>query len=210
MQCQAKNKATKEQCRRRAITGKTVCYVHGGASRGSVASATYKHGRYSKYLPARLSGRYQEAQADTELLALREEISLIDSRLSDLLQRVDTNEAGHWWKELNRVYDDFRVATAKADTEAARHCLNEWGRIVQLGSSDYAAWDEVYNTIEQRRKLVESERKRLVEMSQVLTVERVMLLISALTDVIKSHVTDHGILSAISADIGKLISIEPS
>lgn len=184
--------------------------MHGGKTPRDRGLPQTTHGRYSRYLPARLAGRYQEAQADTELLALREEISLIDSRLSDLLQRVDTNEAGHWWKELQRVYDDFRVATAKADTEAARHCLNEWGRIIQSGSSDYAAWDEVYSTIEQRRKLVESERKRLVEMSQVITAERAMLLISALTDVIKSHVTDIGILSAISADIGKLITIEPS
>lgn len=165
------------------------------------------HGRYSKYLPARLAARYQEAQADTELLALREEISLIDSRLSDLLKRVDTNEAGHWWKELQRVYKEYREAEGKADLPAMRAALYQWGDIVRLGTSDYAAWNEVYNVLEQRRKLVESERKRLVEMQQMITSERAMLLISALVGVVRDHVTDPIILKAISADVGKLIAI---
>lgn len=211
MQCTATSKASGQQCRRSAVTGYRVCQVHGAGSpyKGRPGGGQWtKEGRYSKYLPARLAGRYQEAKADTELLALREEISLVDSRLADLLLRVDTHEAGHLWKELQRIHEEFKEATAKADTESARRCLLEWGRIVQAGVSDYAAWNEVYNVLEQRRKLVESERKRLIEMQQVITAERAMLLIGALTDVIRTHVTDRNTMAAIVADVGKLITVE--
>lgn len=156
MQCQAKCKATGQRCRRRAVKGKRVCTVHGGLTPAGTASIHYRSGRYSKHLPARLTERYQEAQTDQRLLELREEIALIDSRLSDLLP-----------------------------TEA---------------------WPEIYALIEHRRRLVESEHGRLVEMRQMLSVENAMLMISALTDIIRTHVTDRKILAAISGDVAKLIT----
>lgn len=210
VKCDAKSKRTGAPCKARAVKGSNKCYHHGGKSLSGPASPTFKTGRYSKYLPARLAGRYQEAQEDTELLALRDEVSLVDSRLADLLRRVDTHEAGHWWRELRRVHSEYQSAEKKADIPAMRHWLSEWGRIAQFGLTDYAAWNEVYNVLEQRRKLVESERKRLVEMQQMITSERAMLLITALVDVVRQHVSDRNTLAAISADVGKLITVDSS
>ena len=155
MQCQAKSKATGVQCRRRAVKGKRVCTVHGGLTPSGHASPHFKSGRYSRYLPARLTERYREAQADQRLLELREEIALIDARLCELLPTED------------------------------------WAQILQV--------------IEQRRRLVVSENRRLVEAGQMLSVEQAMLMIAALTDIIKVHVTDRKLLAAITADVAKLI-----
>src|SRR3954469_9482211 len=118
MQCAAKCKATGEQCRRWAVNGKRVCTVHGGLTPSGHASPHFKSGRYSRYLPSRLSERYHEAQADQRLLELREEIALIDARLCDLLATED--------------------------------------------------WEQIYRVIEQRRRLVDSENRRLVEARQLL------------------------------------------
>ena len=41
----------------------------------------------------------------------------------------------------------------------------------------------------------------------MITAENAMLLVAALVGVIREHVTDRGILNAISADIGKLTAI---
>jgi hypothetical protein len=207
VECNAKSKRTGEKCKARAVLGKTKCYHHGGATPRGRALPQTTSGKWSEDLPTRLAGRYKEARADTELLGLREEVSLIDSRLADLLKRVDTNEAGYWWKELQRVYKEYRAAERKAELPAMIASLREWGDIVQSGVNDYAAWNEIQNTLEQRRKLVESERKRLIEMQQVITSERAMLLISALVGIVQNHVTDDRTLKAISADVGKLITI---
>lgn len=210
MQCKATVRKTGEQCRRAAVTGKTVCQVHGAGSpyKGRPGGGVMTQGgRYGSSIPARLASRYYEARTDIELLVLREEVSLVDSRLADLLKRVDTNEAGHWWKELQRVYKEYRAAEGKADLPAMRHSLYEWGSIIQLGLSDYAAWNEVYNVLEQRRKLVESERKRLVEMQQYVTAEKAMALISSLVGIVQDHVADPKIYAAIAADVGKLITV---
>jgi len=66
-------------------------------------------------------------------------------------------------------------------------------------------WEQIYEVIEQRRRLVVSENRRLVEAGQMLSVEQAMLMIAALTDIINTHVTDRKLLAAITADVSKLI-----
>lgn len=206
MQCQAKAKSTQKQCRRRAVNGKRVCTVHGGLTPGGIASPHFKTGRYSKHLPERMAEKYQESINDPELLALDAEISLVDARLEDLISRVDTGESGTLWKMAQASFMDFRAANTSGDQDKMTVALSELNRLLNLGVDDYKAWDEVGKMLEQRRKLVESERKRLMDMEQMITVERTMVLLSAVVSIIRENVTDRKILSAISSDIGRLIS----
>ena len=207
-QCNATSKRTGEACKARAVNGSTKCYHHGGKTPSGIASPNLKHGRYSRYLPARLSGQYEASKNDPALLELREDIALIDSRLSDLIVRVDTGESGQIWKDLVETYSELDIAIRKKDSVSMMQSLTELNRLVNLGKDDYRAWSEIHEVIEQRRRLVESERKRLVEAKQTLTIDQAMLMISALTDIIRTHVTDRKILSAITADVDKLIMVE--
>lgn len=183
--------------------------MHGGTTPRGLASPLLKHGRYSKHLPTRLAGRYEEALRDTELLALREDISLLDARLGDVLARVDTGESGWLWSRLKEQATDLRAARRAQDTVAAAAALNDLLSLVDAGHQDYAAWSDVRSLLDQRRRLVESERKRLVEMQQTLTVERAMLLVGAVAGIVKAHVTDRAQLAAISADLGALLDRSP-
>lgn len=63
------------------------------------------------------------------------------------------------------------------------------------------AWPEIQSLIEQRRKLVESERKRLVELHQVVSADQAMLMVRSLIASVREHVSDPAILRAISADL---------
>lgn len=184
------------------------CKLHGGASLSGMASPVYKHGRYSKHLPTRLAERYGEAQTDSDLLALRDEVALTDARLADVLGRVDQGETGELWKEAGKALAELvEVIDAPG---ARRSAITRLRDLLTRGVADWAAWDEVGKLLEQRRRLVESERKRLVEMQQTITAERAMLLIGAIAGIIQTHVTDRALLSAISADIGKLVAGGPA
>lgn len=184
------------------------CHYHGGKSLAGLASPTYQTGRYSKVLPARLAGRYAEAQADAALLELRDDVALVDARLADLLGRVDTGESGALWQALQALRLDVITYKRAGDTVKTAEALNVLLDLVGQGHADYRAWAEIGGVIEQRRKLVESERKRLVEMQQTLTVERAMLLIGAISGVIKAHVHDRTTLAAIGRDIESIISAD--
>ncbi len=198
--CGAKTRAG-AQCQNASMSNGR-CRMHGGSTPTGVALPQTKHGRYSKHLPTRLAGAYAEAQADGRLLELRDDIALIDARLQDVLGRVDTGESGEVWQRL--VKAKVEVLTAPKEEKTAR--LADLLRLIDEGADDYAAWMDVRSLVEQRRKLVESERKRLVEMQQTITAERAMLLIGAITGIIKAHVTDSAQLGAIAADIGALVA----
>lgn len=185
------------------------CAIHGGKSLAGMASPSFKTGRYSKHLPTRLMARYQEAQSDPTLLALRDEVALIDTRLAELLGRVDTGESAKRWQEAQTAFDALRKARTLADAKAFAAAMDELEQTLVIGN-DYDLWSEIANVVDLRKRLVESERKRLVEMQQMITSERAMVLLTTVAGIIKEHVTDTNVLAAISAEFRRLVAIEPS
>lgn len=70
---------------------------------------------------------------------------------------------------------------------------------------DDAIWRAVGGSIDQRRRLVLSESKRLKEMRQVLTVEQATAFVHALLAAVREHVQDRPTLYAISEAAGRLL-----
>src|SRR5215813_8022692 len=100
MQCSAHSKRSHEQCKRPATPGRHVCHIHGGKTPAGIAAPRFKHGRYSKYLPTRMLPSYRKALQD-QSLTIFGEIALLQARIDDLLQRVDTGESGKLWADLH-------------------------------------------------------------------------------------------------------------
>src|SRR5215203_1430601 len=80
------------------------CRMHGGASLKGTDLPQFRHGRYSKSLPDKLAGRYEEALSDEERHDLRDEIALAEAKIFDLLlgmKRGEFDEA-RAWKDVDR------------------------------------------------------------------------------------------------------------
>ena len=206
--CGAKTRSG-EPCKKWAMPNGR-CRLHGGLQPNGLASPNFKDGRYSKYLPARLAGKYLEAQNDPELLNLGGEIGLVEARIAELLEGVDRDAAGRVWAKIRATYDDLDLAMKTGDSGGTIACMAELGKLTRTGNRDYYAWEEIVKLIEQRRKLVDSERKRRVDMQNMITADRAMLLVSAIVGVIRDNVADRKVLTRISNEIGKLITVEPS
>lgn len=188
------------------------CRMHGGATPAGIASPHFRTGRYSRYLPDRLLARYHTGQADPDLLSQHEEIALIDARLADLLQRVDTGESGMQWKKARKAFADLQKALnneTEPDGMDQFQALAALAEAIAEGIADYEAWNEVNRTLNRRRQLVESERKRFVEMQQTITVERAMTLIAAMADIVKRHVSDQTTRTLIGRELLQLTGREP-
>ena len=203
--CTAKSKRTGHQCKKDAVIGRNTCHIHGGKTLQGAESPLTKTGRYSKYLPERLQGRYQEAQADGDLILLRDEIALIDSRITELLGKLDLGESNAAWQTLRDEWRRYKKAIAEGDVDFASLALLNVGHAIE-NNEDGAIWSEIYAVVNQRKLLVESERKRLVEMQQMITAERAYLLVSSLVDIVRQHVDDRTIMAAIAADARKLVA----
>lgn len=184
------------------------CRLHGGKTPSGVASANFVHGRYSKYMPARLTERYHESEQDGELLNLKAEVSLVDARLADLLTRVDSGEAKTLWERARKATDKMLRSFESNDLGGMHVGILELDRLIGSGLADHEAWYEIQSLLDQRRKLVESERKRLVEMQQMVKAEEAMTLATALLEAVRRNVTDRGVLSAVQMDFNRLMSVE--
>ncbi len=111
-QCTATSKRSGARCRKPAMQGRTVCRAHGGATPRGVASPHFRHGRWSKDLPAQLAERYTQARQDAELLSLQDEIALVDTRIGDLLATPgDGGDGEVAWAELARLIEQRRRLT---------------------------------------------------------------------------------------------------
>lgn len=185
----------------------TVCYMHGGKTPvGMGAPNLSRGGRYSQFLPLRLAAQYAEAEKDPDLLNLRDEMALSETRLVDLLKRVDTGEAGAIWGQARAAMGDFQKARGLGDTDKMRATLALLEGVIDRGAEEWRIWQEIGESIEQRRKLVVSEHKRLVAMEQMITSERAMLLLAAVVSVIQTHVSDRSALDGISRDLRAILA----
>lgn len=189
-------------CKNYAVAGKTRCRFHGGNARGGVLAPTFKDGRYSKYIPTGLRERFELAEKDPELLSLREEILLTDSRVKELLESLETGESSSLWAILAGLVGTLRMKiNAGADVDDLDKTISAMEKVILKGGDQRETWAEIMTFIDSRRRLVEGERKRLVEMNQVITTEKALTLITALAQSVKANVTDKDALKRISRDL---------
>lgn len=182
------------------------CRIHGGPTPVGMASPAYRGGRHSRHLPTRLYEKYKEAQDDPVLLDLRNEVALMDVRIGELLERVESGDSAEIWARLKIAHADLRKAIfGEGDTQAVVSAVKGLQDLIDKGIGDWATWNEIGRVIEQRRKLVESERTHQKQMQQLVSVDQMMLLAGALLGSIKTHVQDRKALNAISMDFDRLL-----
>ena len=82
--------------------------------------------------------------------------------------------------------------------------LNQIEELIENGLADHAAWQDVLNLIDRRRRLCESENKRLLAAQQMISAEELMATLGAVIDVIRRYVTDRAVLGSISRELSEL------
>jgi hypothetical protein len=203
MRCGAK-KRNGQPCRQWPMKGRTRCRLHGGRSRVGPGAGRYRHGRYSRFLPSRLCAQYQAMVHDSKLLELRDEIAMTDARITDVLQRVDTGESGMLWCQGQAAMRRFAREQAKGNVDGMQRALVQVQRLLTQGADDEAAWRQVGELIEQRRRLCESEHRRLIQAHDMISAEQAMVLLAQVVEAIQRHVQDKAILAAIAQEFQAL------
>jgi hypothetical protein len=148
-----------------------------------------------------MASDYQAADQDPKLMELRGDIATVDARIIDLLKRVDTGEAGSIWAEAQAAWTRLVREQARGHVEAYQLAFDDLGRLMAKGGADTAAWMEIGKQIELRRRLVESEQKRVTLAHESLTADRAMMLLAEVVRILQRHITDRRILGAIAAEM---------
>jgi hypothetical protein len=195
--------------------GRDTCYHHGGATPRGYGLPQTTHGRYSKVLPLRLAARYEEARNNKNLLSLRDDIAVAESRLSELLGHLATGESGALWQTLRETLEAFTLALAQRDGATMNAHLATMRHVITQGTDDTTAWGEIQKLWDTRCRLIATEQKTLIAERQTVTVEQLMIMMGVVTNAIQRIVpayTDQAsarnILGALSTEFNRISLLE--
>ena len=176
-----------------------ACRIHGGRSLKGPACPAYRGKGFSKYLPAGLAEKFEEAKSDEGLLRLRDEAALLRVRQIELAGRLDTGESQKAWTELADAWHEFESASRAGDTAQMQVSLADIGRLIKHGAGRDAAWRELVKLAHDRASIVRTEAEVLHRMSQGITLAEAELLFAAIAQAVLSEVADKAIQSRIVA-----------
>jgi hypothetical protein len=151
---------------------------------------SWRHGRYSRWVPRSLLREFERAAADPELTGLRFELEALSVRTEQLLRQLD--EPVPDWAALEAAVG--RVEAVAAEPDALRVALGELKALVRGGKqasvTSSEVWSEVRDIIQERTKVAMAENRRLVEAGLSLPKERALALVVVVQTAVRDTVTD--------------------
>lgn len=209
-QCTAVSKRSKERCQGPAVltSANQRCRMHGGhgAHLAGTANPNFKHGRHSRYLPSNLADLYETALANPELLEMSDHIALLEGHIQQTLQASSGGDPVPKWEGVAAMFAELETAVLSGDH--ARVCLHleDMHKLLDAGIKWDSTWVQVTDTMEQLRKMTDTEVKRRKELHQMVPVERVMILVAAVGQAVKRNVTNPDEVDAVHRELAMLVA----
>lgn len=194
-------KADGERCRQPVRSGWTVCKYHGAGSSDAPAGRPPVTGRYSHHLPTRYIKNYEDYLADPNLLSMREEMALLDVRISELLVKLDTADAPAAWTRINVATLGLEKALADGKFDNLSSIAESLRDAITAHRDDKDTWTEVVSLIDQRRKVADVERRRIEAAKRYLTLQEANAMLAYFVTSVMKHVSSPTERSRISEDL---------
>jgi len=202
----------KRNCGKQAVPGYKACEVHGGPNptKGYYGPGRgITTGKGSSMEITRLAAKKNELMQDGTFLSTRKSIEIMQRRIGELVERIDTNQAPDRLKNLKKLWDQLRVAQVNdpalvpfieklidAEFEAAHH--------------DYAAWKQMFDVLRLDKELKESEVKIAKDLHAMITAEDAYSMMGDILAVILSIEEDPLKLKRYQYEFAKIIGERPS
>lgn len=181
--------------------------MHGGNAEHAIGTRnkSFKHGRYSKYLPAQMVELFREAMDNPDLIEMGEHIALLDARIKSVLAESSSGDPAPHWSEISEAFEQVEVAILSGKIDEIVPGLEAMHKLLEAGVKWDRTWHDVMGTMEQLRKMTDTEVKRKKELNQMVPIERVTILMAAVGDAVKRHVTSPEEIDAVYAELAELM-----
>lgn len=119
----------------------------------------------------RLASKYNEQLSNGRFLSNRHSLDVIRTRITQLLERIDQNQAPDRLKNLYRLWEKYRKEERAGNSVDAVVTGRELEDEFEKAYHDYTAWEQMFMALDLDRKMVESEVKIAKEINAILTAE---------------------------------------
>jgi len=121
-------------------------------------------------------------------MSTRRDMALVDAMTEDLIAGVDSGASLRLWQDLQDTLRTYRTAEAAHDHVRAQTALARFIDMVETGASQAEAFEEIAQLLERRRKLSDSEQRRLERMGRLVDLQDVVGVITAFCIAIRDAV----------------------
>jgi hypothetical protein len=149
-------------------------------------------------MPAGLLARTMEFVQDPEIMSLIPNLALVDAQIADSIEQLGEGFGRPAWDALVQAQRALDVATSDEDKAAAIGVLLN---ALRRGATTADVRLELREQQEQRRKLVETEIKRIQVGQNIVSQDQAVGLMLFLVDVMFRHVSDRAMRRAIIDDV---------
>lgn len=157
-------------CQNESVVGYPKCSNHGGPAprRNFYGRGTMTTGSGSSFALTRLAAKYNQMMTNGQVLSNRAAIEIVDSRITQLLERIDFDEAPDRVARLYELWTAFTTEENGAEKIALEKKISdEFEKVYH----DYKAWEQIFAALDLRGKSVEREVKVLKEIKAIMTAE---------------------------------------
>lgn len=201
-----------QQCGLRPAKGRKWCKKHRGAVPVGVNAPAFKHGRFSKYMPAQVAERFQEALHDPDLADYMRDVALIDSFIVDKLQQLEKGPAPlETIRKCREIFNAINtvLTTPNSNIDRIPTLVQEGIAITNPALRRALVVEEIESKIERRRRLLDSKNNAEYKTANIVTVAELLVFMNRVIDLVQTTVNDEKERYALLADIQRLIVEEP-
>ena len=209
-QCKAKSKRSGKRCRRQAMKGMEVCYMHGGksATKGA-ANPNYKHGRYSRYnLAGKLQVAYEAALDDPDLASLRHELAALDAMVADMADGLDGTDRQALAK-LRANQAAIRASIQAGDADKLNAAMNGQDELLEAGHKRMQLVFDLADLMEKRSRIAAREHRRMVQLDVMVRFDELLVRIGMLMEAVRNHVRDNTAIALIATEWQRILGPLP-
>lgn len=135
-------------------------------------------------------------------------LEIVRTRIKQLAERIDLNEAPDRLAKLDKLWEKFREEWDAGRKAEAISLMEDLDKEFHAAREDYAAWKQIFDALDLDRKMVESEVKIMKDINAIMTAEDAYQLSAELLGAIIESVNDLDIDPSVKRQILKRITYE--
>jgi len=128
-------------------------------------------GASSSFPLTRLAAKYRQMATDGRVLSNRQAIDIVDTRIVQLLERIDVDDAPDRMEKLVALWAEYTQAHDSSRTAEEGIARIKLDNEFEKAYHDYAAWKQMFEALDLRKRMVEGEIKILTQIKAIITAE---------------------------------------
>ena len=171
--------------------------------------------RYASVVSDRFALGMQLLEEDPKFHSLDSEIALVTEYTKSLLENISKEEHSHiptLWRLLKIAKQDLVRAQRSKNKGAIMVASAEIARLIDEGDRTLSAWEEVFNQIDRRARLINTESQRRARNEQSVPVADLPIFMELLRRILQKRIMDQGLageelMRAIASDMKNMSSM---